>query len=62
MATLKECKDCGHKISKSAEACPNCGARLKRRWNEIGPFTTKALIFVAFILFILILIPQCSQT
>ncbi len=44
MASLIECKDCGHAISKSAEACPNCGKRFKRRWNEIGPFTTKVML------------------
>ena len=50
MASLKKCKDCGHDISKTAEACPNCGARLKRRWNEIGPFTTKLLIGTALLI------------
>lgn len=34
MAKLLNCKDCGHQVSKSAEACPNCGARLKLRWYE----------------------------
>ena len=44
MAFLIECRDCGHEVSKSAEACPNCGKRLKRRWYEIGPFTTKVML------------------
>ena len=52
MAKLKECKDCGHPVSKSADACPNCGRRYKRRWNEIGPFTS-LLIFGFILLFIL---------
>lgn len=57
MARLKTCKDCGHKISKSAESCPNCGARFKRRWNEIGKFTTTLIIFVLLI-FVLALFSQ----
>ena len=31
-------------ISRSADACPNCGRRLKTRWYEIGPFTTAMLL------------------
>ena len=30
MSKLINCKDCGHAISKNAEACPNCGAKVKR--------------------------------
>ena len=26
--------------SRSADACPSCRRRLKRRWYEVGPFTT----------------------
>jgi len=26
MAKLKKCRDCGHKISKAAQSCPQCGA------------------------------------
>ncbi len=34
MTRLIECKDCGHEVSKSAEACPNCGKRFNLRWYE----------------------------
>lgn len=27
---LTECRECGHQIAKSADACPNCGAKVKR--------------------------------
>ena len=52
MGWLVECKDCGHEVSRSAEACPNCGKRLKRRWYEVGPFTT-GLVFILLALFLL---------
>jgi len=58
MEKLKKCKDCGHSISKSAESCPNCGARLKRRWYEIGTFTT----IIVLVPLILGIAGQCSQT
>ena len=35
MARLTNCRDCGHRVSKTAESCPNCGARFIQRWNEI---------------------------
>lgn len=50
MAALKKCKDCGHDVSKTAEACPNCGARFKRRWNEIGQFTKVLVIGTVLLL------------
>ncbi len=55
MAALKKCKDCGHEVSKTAEACPNCGARLKRRWYEVGPFVT-TLIFAPLFIIVLIVV------
>ena len=51
--TLTNCKDCGHDISKSAEFCPSCGKRLKRRWYEVGPFTTILVIGVMLLMFLL---------
>ena len=57
MAKLKSCKECGHKISKSAESCPNCDVRLKRRWYEIGTFTTMIILVPLFGG----LVVQCSQ-
>lgn len=29
MSRLVCCEDCGHKVSKDAEACPGCGKQLK---------------------------------
>lgn len=31
MAKLIKCKDCGHEVSKSADACPNCGRKTKAK-------------------------------
>ena len=57
MAALNKCKDCGHEISKTAEACPNCGARLKRRWNEVGSFvTTLFFVTLCILIFIFVLV------
>lgn len=53
MTALMNCKDCGFDVSRTAEACPNCGARLKRRWYELGPFTTK-LFFGTLLLYVLL--------
>jgi hypothetical protein len=55
MTALTKCKDCGHEISKTAEACPNCGARFKLRWYEVGPFVTK-LFFVTLFLIVLVVL------
>lgn len=49
---LTKCNDCGHQISESAAACPNCGAL------RPGPllFITKLFRFILrFIRFIAIL-------
>ncbi len=59
MARLRPCKDCGHEVSKSAEACPNCGRRYRRRWNEIGPFT-KSLLWFVLILFVVAIFVGCA--
>jgi uncharacterized OB-fold protein len=51
MAALTKCKDCGHEVSKTAEACPSCGARFKLRWYEVGPFVT--MLFFVLMFFVL---------
>jgi predicted amidophosphoribosyltransferase len=28
---LEPCRECGHWVSKSAKACPGCGARLSHK-------------------------------
>jgi len=58
MASLKKCNACGHEVSQTADACPNCGLRFKRRWDEIGPFTIKVIIGAVILL---LLIPFCSE-
>ena len=60
MARLKECADCGHMVSKSADACPNCGKRFTRRWDEIGPFT-QTVLWIPVVLILLAVLGQCSQ-
>lgn len=42
---LENCKDCDHIISKSAQSCPGCGARIVR-WSPI----TKAFVWLFAIL------------
>ena len=43
---LTNCKECGHKISKKAEACPSCGAPQKAKKKRAGCGTTVILIFL----------------
>lgn len=33
--SMKICKDCGTEVSKSAEKCPKCGRKMKRKWLGI---------------------------
>lgn len=33
---LKQCKECGEKVSTKAKACPSCGAVLKKERQSIG--------------------------
>ena len=61
MTKLIKCKDCGYDVSKMAEACPNCGARFKRRWDEIGPFTT-GLFFGTLLLIVFIFLTAALFT
>lgn len=61
MARLRKCKDCGHQISKSADACPNCGRRLRRRWNEIGPLTTFLIFGIILLFFLAALSSEASE-
>lgn len=57
MARLIECGDCGHSVSKSAESCPQCGARLKLRWYE-GSWSAifKAVIVIVLIFLVISLL------
>lgn len=42
---MKNCKDCGKEVSKSAKTCPNCGRRLKK----FGILRVLLGIFVIFV-------------
>jgi len=42
---LTKCKECGHEIAKSAAACPNCGAKVKRT----GCFTMGVAVLFALV-------------
>ena len=35
MANMTKCKSCGQEVSKDAEACPKCGAVLKKKGNPV---------------------------
>jgi hypothetical protein len=47
---LINCRECGKEVSKKAEACPNCGAPLKKQPTQYGCGTLILLGIVAFIL------------
>ncbi len=47
--SLIKCRECGHGVSNTADTCPNCGYHLKRRWYEVGEFTTMLVIGLALI-------------
>lgn len=47
---LTKCKDCGKKVSKKAETCPNCGAPIKKKPTHYGCGTLILFATVAFIL------------
>lgn len=51
MANLVECKECGHKVSKSAKACPNCGHRKKGFLDGCGTLIVVVLVLIAAIWF-----------
>jgi len=61
MPRLISCDDCGHSVSKSAEACPNCGKRLKRRWYEVGPFTTAVVLGPPILILAVMVLGMCSE-
>lgn len=48
MALIK-CKECGKKVSKRAESCPECGVPMKKKGKNIGCFGTIFLIVIAII-------------
>ena len=52
---LKQCKDCGAAVSKSAPSCPQCGAIIKRKSSCLGSLVAILLLifFVPFFIFLL---------
>lgn len=53
MSKLAKCKDCGNDISRQANACPNCGAPIKKR---MGFFKKLLLVTVVVPFGLLILV------
>ena len=46
---LKPCPDCGHKVSPSAIACPNCGKNFRvTEQNKV--FYVMVIVVVAFLI------------
>lgn len=47
---MKNCKDCGKEVSRTAKTCPNCGARLgMSAWKKLGIALVAPLAIVGFI-------------
>lgn len=54
MARLIKCKECGHSVSRTAKACPQCGAVMKRQ--RTSTFTWLVVIFFGLI----VVLPMCA--
>jgi len=48
---MMECKECGHKVSESAESCPNCGARRTTKKKKTSLFTWMFIAGVTYLIF-----------
>ncbi len=46
---LKKCKECGEDVSTKAEACPKCGAKIKKKTSA---FTWLVLFLIIFIVYV----------
>ena len=55
--SLSSCKECGHQISSSAAACPQCGAKVRRT----STFTKIAAGFFALVFGVAVL-SRCEQS
>lgn len=57
---LRTCADCGHQVSRNADACPQCGASFKRRhgiffyvfWGVISLFATIFILWILLMVFL----------
>ena len=45
---MKQCKECGKEISSKVEACPNCGAVLKKK-TEFVTYIMAGLLLLVFV-------------
>ena len=50
---MKNCKDCGKEVSKSAKSCPHCGKKLK--------MSKGLIIFIIIVVLIFAFIAACSS-
>jgi hypothetical protein len=46
---IEKCKECGNEISTKAEACPKCGAVLKKKTGCLGYIGVALLIFIVLV-------------
>ena len=51
MGRLRPCRECKHDVSKSASACPNCGARNPTKEGGIGIVGILAVVVVGWLAF-----------
>lgn len=58
---LKQCKDCGASVSKSAPSCPQCGAILKRKSSCLGSLVA-ILLLIFFVPFFIALFGKGSSS
>jgi uncharacterized OB-fold protein len=55
MALIK-CKECGTEVSKSATACPKCGAPIKKKTSVFS-----SLVFIAIVVIVIVVVSQPSK-
>lgn len=58
MSKLTNCKDCGNVVSKNADACPSCGAKVKRT----SVLTWIAVIFIGFMVLSAVMAGMSGET
>lgn len=59
---LKQCKDCGASVSKSAPSCPQCGAVLKRKSGCLGSLFAILLLVLFVPVFVSLLSDGAGST
>ncbi len=57
---LRPCKDCGNQVSKNADSCPHCGAKIRR--TSFLALLAAGIGAVCLIAFIASLIPDSSDS